>query len=220
MYKMSEITMEETAMNENAMNENVMNENVMNENMMLKMIDEDAMDENTIEKLRIAAEAGNVNAQFVYAYSLIPDDKAALPWFLKAALGGHLEAMRWCVTSYMYGCGTNVNYSEALRWCLAILAHNSNDISTLLDCAEIYHKSETLRDMTKVYEYNKKAAQLIQAPDHIPTEEQTCAILSCAHMCANGIGTKKDLAQARIWSLKYAEASEKLLDFRRGLGYM
>lgn len=69
--------------------------------------------------IKSAAEAGNMNAMYLYAY-LLNDKSEAMEWYEKAAQKGQLEAMFKVCEAYFYGKGVRADKEKALKLAIKI----------------------------------------------------------------------------------------------------
>lgn len=102
-----------------------------------------------IQQIRILADQGDTNNQFLFATYLVvnakDDDnyKQAFRYYLQAARQHHVEAMVEVAASYMMGRGTRQNDREAVSWLLRAIEFDEFHVPLLLgECCWFGHGIE------------------------------------------------------------------------------
>jgi TPR repeat protein len=155
------------------------------------------------QNLKEQAEAGDKDAQYKYAYSLLNGvnanssstvnsdrEQQAFQWFLKAAEQGHVKAQLEVGYSYGTGRGTTKDRYKAFSW-YQKSANQNNEIA-IYNMGLYYENGYgVVKSPTKAFDYYKKSADL----------GYSSAKRSLARCYNRGIGTQPNYKEAfKIYS--------------------
>ena len=130
-----------------------------------------------VENYQKAAQLGNAEAQFNYAYALYNgegidrDYASAAMWFKRAARQNFAKAQYNLAYCYMYGRGVPADYDKALRYLTD--AANNNNQNAQLTLAECYEKGVLVgQDKEMSQRWKDKAAGKIKENIKTPEVEE------------------------------------------------
>jgi TPR repeat protein len=163
--------------------------------------------------LRLAADAGDADAQVSRAFDLLTDDGAvaergqAQALMREAALGGRVDAMEYLAQQQVF----RREWKKAANWLLAGV--RKNDIDAMLELAALYERDHKDQGQTiqQAYEWYALLAD---------NSDSDFARRKAAYLALRGRGTAKDPARALKWLLKDAEAGNVESQLQLGTNYL
>ncbi len=137
-----------------------------------------AFDEDDLESVYDAAEAGCVEAQYRLGYcaycgiGMVEDYKEAVAWLRKAAKQNHANAQDLLADCYAHGSGVRKNHAEAVRWWKK--AAENGRYTTQKDLAICYRDGEYgfPRDLEQALTYAEMALANVDADGYDEDEAQ------------------------------------------------
>ena len=165
-----------------------------------------------VESLRLAAEAGDSDAQSSYAFHLLAGDPQSMDhaqvrrWMRAAAFGGETAAMRYLSQQEII----RHDWKAAERWLMAAVRMNNPD--AILDLAQLYEQDHQEAGQTVKQAFDW---YVLMAEDDLPEARRRAARLAM-----RGKGTPKDPAKAQRWLQQDAEAGDAESQLELALGYL
>ena len=165
-----------------------------------------------VESLRLAAEAGDADAQSSYAFHLLAGDPQSIDhaqvrrWMRAAAFGGETGAMKYLSQQEII----RHDWKAAERWLMA--AVRMNDSAAMLDLAQLYEQDHQEAGQTVKQAFDW---YVLMAEDGFPEARRRAARLAM-----RGKGTPKDPVKAQRWLQQDAEAGDAESQLELALGYL
>lgn len=168
-----------------------------------------------IERLRRAAEQGDVDAQYnlgnKYHIGLgVDEDQAeAVKWYRKAAEQGNHFAQNSLGFSYLKGNGVAKNATEAVKWFRK--AAEQGYAKSQCQLGFCYARGEGVaKDMNESLMWFRKAAE----------QGDGAACYEIGQLYQKGLGRKADMSKAAEWYRKGAELGDSSSSMEFGLRYL
>jgi TPR repeat protein len=167
----------------------------------------------TVERIRAAAQAGNVTSQlrlgwmYQYGKGVSRDYRKAVKWYRKAAEAGNAPAQGLLGRMCQLGWGVKKSCPEALKWCRKS-AEQGNREGQYCMGGLYFGGCGVRKDYNEALKWHRKAAEA----GHINSQ------MFLGVMYQQGYGTQKDYREAARWFEKAARAGQKFA--QTSLAYM